>query len=383
MLGKIIKALRAEKGITQEELGKILGVTTSMVGMLETSARRPSYEVLTKISDYFNVTTDYLLGQSPFRTYLEEIHSIAISSIKYILDELELGDFIVSVASEKLHILKEAYTEETIQYINGLLERIITNQSKLTDLEYLDLMSFISNGYRWSGKYKGPVIFIIGEREIACDIDYHSIPRIAIDESSSRINIKEHIGDFELKSDTTLPILDNINDVNNMFTKEQIAGTLSIPNYCVGDFIIKAPDNSLCGLGLFKGDLLICQKTEDFHPGQIIIAHSPNYRSNSIIIRLYTENDNEGSSLLKSAHPDYQHIKFDNSFIIIGIVTSLIRLNLDRHQIYHDFMDSIQPYVVDGWADVIDFAFQKGLTAYQLKELMNIHIRLAKNEFQP
>nr|MBO2495053.1 XRE family transcriptional regulator [Clostridia bacterium] len=62
MIGRKIKELRLKKGITQEELAKVLGVTTSMVGMYETGARKPSYEVLNKIARYFNVTTDYLLG---------------------------------------------------------------------------------------------------------------------------------------------------------------------------------------------------------------------------------------------------------------------------------------------------------------------------------
>jgi transcriptional regulator with XRE-family HTH domain len=62
MIGNRIKKLRTQKQITQEELGKIVGVTTSMIGMYETNARKPSYEVLTKMADYFNATTDYLLG---------------------------------------------------------------------------------------------------------------------------------------------------------------------------------------------------------------------------------------------------------------------------------------------------------------------------------
>jgi len=61
-----IKQLRAEKKKTQEELGKIIGVTTSMIGMYEMGVRRPSYEVLIKLADYFGVTTDYLLGRKGF-----------------------------------------------------------------------------------------------------------------------------------------------------------------------------------------------------------------------------------------------------------------------------------------------------------------------------
>lgn len=62
MIGEKIKELRKENEITQEELAKNINVSTSMVGMYETNARKPSYEVLIKISKYFGVSTDYLLN---------------------------------------------------------------------------------------------------------------------------------------------------------------------------------------------------------------------------------------------------------------------------------------------------------------------------------
>lgn len=62
MIGEKIKELRKENGITQEELAKNIDVSTSMVGMYETNARKPSYEVLIKIAKYFEVSTDYLLN---------------------------------------------------------------------------------------------------------------------------------------------------------------------------------------------------------------------------------------------------------------------------------------------------------------------------------
>ena len=64
MLGDKIKELRIEKQITQEELAKIVGITTASIGMYETNGRKPSYDVLNKIADYFGVSTDYLLGRN-------------------------------------------------------------------------------------------------------------------------------------------------------------------------------------------------------------------------------------------------------------------------------------------------------------------------------
>lgn len=62
MIGERIKELRKENEITQEELAKNIDVSTSMVGMYETNARKPSYEALIKIAKYFGVSTDYLLN---------------------------------------------------------------------------------------------------------------------------------------------------------------------------------------------------------------------------------------------------------------------------------------------------------------------------------
>lgn len=62
MLGKKIKRLREEKEISQKELGKELGVSASTIGMWEQDRRSPDNEALKSISDYFNVSVDYLLG---------------------------------------------------------------------------------------------------------------------------------------------------------------------------------------------------------------------------------------------------------------------------------------------------------------------------------
>ena len=60
---KILKSLRISKGLTQDELSKILKVSRSTVGMYEKGDREPDYETLEYIADYFNVSIDYLLGR--------------------------------------------------------------------------------------------------------------------------------------------------------------------------------------------------------------------------------------------------------------------------------------------------------------------------------
>lgn len=57
-----LKDLRKTNKITQEKLATIIGVERSSIGKYESSSTIPSKETLVKIAQYFNVTTDYLLG---------------------------------------------------------------------------------------------------------------------------------------------------------------------------------------------------------------------------------------------------------------------------------------------------------------------------------
>jgi len=62
---KRLKELRKEReGLTQRKFAQILNVDKSTYDRYENRNAEPSYEVLVKIADYFNVTTDYLLGRT-------------------------------------------------------------------------------------------------------------------------------------------------------------------------------------------------------------------------------------------------------------------------------------------------------------------------------
>ena len=66
-----LKELRTAKGIIQGDLGEIVGVKTSEISGYEIGTRNPSYDVLIRLADYFNVTTDYLIGRDK-QTDLEQ-----------------------------------------------------------------------------------------------------------------------------------------------------------------------------------------------------------------------------------------------------------------------------------------------------------------------
>ncbi len=59
-------ALRREKGLSQEELAEVVGVTRQAVQKWESGASRPDMDNLTALARYFGVTLDYLItGEEP------------------------------------------------------------------------------------------------------------------------------------------------------------------------------------------------------------------------------------------------------------------------------------------------------------------------------
>lgn len=59
----ILKELRKKKGVSQEDAAKALGITLRTYQNYEYGQREPNIEMILKLSDYFNVSTDYLLGR--------------------------------------------------------------------------------------------------------------------------------------------------------------------------------------------------------------------------------------------------------------------------------------------------------------------------------
>lgn len=66
-LGEVIKSLRLERHLSQEQFAKLFGVATSTVGMWENNKRSPNEETKEAIADYFNVDMNYLYGKTPIR----------------------------------------------------------------------------------------------------------------------------------------------------------------------------------------------------------------------------------------------------------------------------------------------------------------------------
>ena len=90
VFGERLKELRAQKGISQEELGKRLGVSKQTVSNWEIENVTPALDMFLNIVNYFHTTPDYMLGFDTVRMLnVEGLTDLEISHLMMIVDDLK------------------------------------------------------------------------------------------------------------------------------------------------------------------------------------------------------------------------------------------------------------------------------------------------------
>lgn len=87
MFAERLKTLRSVKKITQEELAKEISVTKGAVAMWETEKRMPDLDMIKKIANYFEVSLDWLVGNSDIMQNTNELNDVYFSFAKQAQDD--------------------------------------------------------------------------------------------------------------------------------------------------------------------------------------------------------------------------------------------------------------------------------------------------------
>jgi len=96
----MLTKLRHERGLSQKRAADDLGISQALLSHYENGVREPKLDFLIRASQYYDVTTDYLLGISPhrqpsrlpeIREDSEEHHGLNIALVVHSLLE-EIGD---------------------------------------------------------------------------------------------------------------------------------------------------------------------------------------------------------------------------------------------------------------------------------------------------
>lgn len=110
--GNILKKLRQDEDLTQEELAKKIDSSRSNIANYENDKNMPSVEILDKLSEIFNCSTDYLLGKSNIRN----------------AEKVNIDDADIAFASGV-----KALNETNKMIIKNTLEALLAKQEKDTE----------------------------------------------------------------------------------------------------------------------------------------------------------------------------------------------------------------------------------------------------------
>lgn len=102
-IGAVIKELRRNKGIKQEELADILQVSVQTVSRWENEVNYPDLSMLPQLSAFFQVTTDYLLGVERSNTMAKLLKTVETFEVN---SKQEAEEMLLKFRREQFPILK-------------------------------------------------------------------------------------------------------------------------------------------------------------------------------------------------------------------------------------------------------------------------------------
>lgn len=72
-----VKELRIQSELTQQQVADRIGLNKQTISQYERGVRQPDFDILELLCDFFNVSTDYLLGKSDYTIRLLDTSDIA------------------------------------------------------------------------------------------------------------------------------------------------------------------------------------------------------------------------------------------------------------------------------------------------------------------
>lgn len=84
-----LKLLRTQKGVTQKEVAETLGINRTTYVKYENGSSEPDNKMLFALSDYYDVSIDYLLGKTDLRNYSDYHPSLTAKDERDIQKDLE------------------------------------------------------------------------------------------------------------------------------------------------------------------------------------------------------------------------------------------------------------------------------------------------------
>lgn len=152
---KRLAELRIEKGVKREEIAKLLNCSVSAISNYENGNRTPDFDSLILLADYFDTTTDYLLGRTEIKSSNIDIKKIceytgleegAIKKLHYFtaVRNEDIEDMFVRPKYKKKYINKAGFTDyekAKRNYAEDIKKTLVFLSAVIEDEEVVDLSS--------------------------------------------------------------------------------------------------------------------------------------------------------------------------------------------------------------------------------------------------
>ncbi|CEN77564.1 helix-turn-helix domain-containing protein [Paraclostridium sordellii] len=123
--GQRLKDLRIEKNVTQQQVGDFLGVGRATIAGYETKDKHPDFDKLNLLAQFFNVTTDYLIGvPNSVKTLDDKDITIATHRTDFYKKDLDTKEYFTTSDGQKVNLCDDLSTEAREQlesYLNYLM----------------------------------------------------------------------------------------------------------------------------------------------------------------------------------------------------------------------------------------------------------------------
>ena len=124
LFGERLKKLRVDQGLSQKKLAEVFSIGQTTIANYENNLRLPSHELLSRMSDYFEVSVDYLIGRESQKKIIkytnDEIKKVQKQFMTYLMEarQYEATKLIVDLVASGVHqmtIYRDIFQETLYQ----------------------------------------------------------------------------------------------------------------------------------------------------------------------------------------------------------------------------------------------------------------------------
>jgi len=164
----------------------------------------------------------------------------------------------------------------------------------------------------------------------------------------------------------SVPILDFIQAGIPILSEQNIIGQISIPDdmegYC--DFALYVRGDSMIGVGITEGDMVLCKSYQTPASGDIVVAL---IGEEETTLKYYIHTG--GKCLLRAANPNYSDIELQAKTQIQGRVIKVFK-NPPSFNTYRDYL-SLQKENYWAWNSIVEKAINYGLKPSNIAAILD------------